>query len=214
MYFQADKAADATWMVYLFIGFVLTAAVIAVLAGQERRIWALSLTSLLFLVVSSLISEKFFPIPQGHWLAYNYRFVSTTPVVCLAIAGVVILRSTQGRSSRSLRSIASCAAVVTVVVSAVHLNSVRKAYERFNPPGDGLYTKTTGIRPPDRYCPAVERLVSKCHFSEAIHLSYNAGLQSGRDYYFRNLGGDVYPVRMRSARRVWPEGIENRHQRL
>ena len=50
------------------------------------------LSGVFLMVIASWMNEKAIPVPAGAWLAYDYRFSSTSYAIALAIAGNVFIR--------------------------------------------------------------------------------------------------------------------------
>jgi hypothetical protein len=127
---KADDAADArtfSRFALLFIG----AATVAAFSRGSRRAGNVMLSSIFLLFGASWVNEKFIPVPAGAWLAYDYRFVSTTYAVGLALAGLVLIRSIPVTSNRrSYSALLALLALLSILACSVHLIDVRRAYVR------------------------------------------------------------------------------------
>ena len=127
---KADDAADARIFARFALAFIVTAAV-AAFRGSSKRARNLMLSSIILLFGSSWVNEKFIPVPAGAWLAYDYRFISTTYGIGLALAGVVLIsRIPAATDTLNTRVAFTLLAALSFFASATHLMSVRKAYVR------------------------------------------------------------------------------------
>ena len=132
-FFQADNTSDARLFGLVAIGLVLCAAVVAFRFTEDQHIRNAALASLFLPFIASWVNEKFIPIPGGHWLAYDYRFSSTSYAICLAVAGMILIRSLPvSTDKRPYKIVFVLLAAVSVLASAGHLMEVRKAYGKFD----------------------------------------------------------------------------------
>ncbi len=202
-FFKADSAADSRLFGLAAVGLVLCAIVFAFCSAREQRARKLALSSLFLIVGASWINERFIPIPAGHWLAYDYRFGSTTYAIGLALAGMVFIRSGPSSTNGALfRTVLVILAVFSVFASFVHLREVRHAYKRFDAPARKYMAKVFNheepvgiVLPKSQYHPDGSYLK---HYVCLMEPDCNSiGTTFSKGY-----AGVLYPVRMRSADRV------------
>jgi hypothetical protein len=164
-YLKADYTSDSRVFGLFAIGFILISTALAFYPRQAAPIKKMALSSLFFLLIASALSERFFPVPNGAWLAYDHRYSSTVYVVCLTMAAMVLIRSLPVSSGKSFSQKSfALLAVVAVLASVHHLLSVRKSYVRFdiqarmwtarvfvNEQPDGIYLPYTPWHPDGTY---------------------------------------------------------------
>jgi hypothetical protein len=202
-FFRADNAADSRLFGLVAIGIILGAIVFAFCSLREQRAKNLALSSVFLIVGSSWINETFIPVPSGHWLAYDYRFSSTTYAIGLALAGMVLLRPLPSSSNTGLfRTVLIVLALFSAFASFVHLREVRMAYKRFDAPARKYVAKVfkheepVGIAlPKNRYHPDGSYLKHYVCLTEP-------DCNSKGTTFSRGYAGALYPVRVRSADRV------------
>ena len=132
-FFQADNISDSRWFALFTIGFILFATFFAFRSKQDQQVRNPALASVFLLFLSSWVNEGFIPVPGGHWLAYDYRFSSTSYAICLAVSGMLLIRLLPGLTDkRAYRLVYALLACVSVLASASHLIEVRGAYGRFD----------------------------------------------------------------------------------
>ena len=203
VYLQADDAADSRMFARFAIGLILVAAVLAFRVTQNKSIKNLMLSGLLLLFVSSWVNEKFIPVPGGAWLAYDYRFASTLYAICLAAAGVVLIRLIPVSADKlQYKLLFVFLGIVSVIVSADHLIEVRKAYARFDLRARMYMAKVfnheepAGISlPHSRWHPNNSRINLYVCLKEPDCSPPGTSFITG---YM----GDLYPVKLRSTARV------------
>ena len=181
------------------VGLILSATVLAFCSVGNQRARNLTLTSLFVMLVASWINEKFIPVPGGHWLAYDYRFGSTSYVICLAGVGMALIHSLPVSTDRIwYKIIFVLLACASVVASADHLMKVRKAYARFDVPARKYMAKLlnqekpAGISlPHGRYHP------DGTYLNNYICL-IQPDCNAPGTFFSTGSGSELYPVRVRS----------------
>lgn len=132
-FFQADNISDSRWFALLAIGLILFATFLAFRSKQDQQVRNPALASVFLLFLSSWVNEGFIPVPGGHWLAYDYRFSSTSYAICLAVSGMLLIRFLPGLTDkREYKLVYALLACVSVLASMSHLIEVRGAYGRFD----------------------------------------------------------------------------------
>jgi hypothetical protein len=203
VYLQADDAADSSFFARFAIGIILCAALFAFRAPQNKHSKNVMLASILLLFLSSWVNEKFIPVPGAAWLAYDYRFASTLYAICLAAAGVVLIRLLPVSTDKlQYKLIFSFLGIVSVIASVGHLIEVRKAYARFDVQARKYMAK-----------------VFKHESASGIHLPHSRWHPDGTliklyrcleepdcnpegTTFFTGYVSDLYPVKFRSTARV------------
>jgi hypothetical protein len=201
-FFGADDAADPRLFGLMALGLILVSTVFAFTSNKDQFIRKIALASVLFFILSSWVDDKIFPIPQGFWLAYEFRFVATAFVICLVVAGVIFIRSLPALTGKAQgRTIVASLVSLSVLASADHLLDVRKAYRRFDVQAQKYMAKVfdqvepTGIDlPHSRYHPDGSFL------KQYVCLKQNDCIPPGSTFAIfssRGAAGDLYPVKMR-----------------
>ncbi|MEY2488949.1 MAG: hypothetical protein QOC70_891 [Verrucomicrobiota bacterium] len=160
-FLQADDLAESKVFALVAIALILVSIALAFGVGKNQRVKNLALSSLFLIFISSWIDEKFFPVPGGAWLAYDYRFSSTSYVICLALAGMALIRLLPVSTDKArYKVIFVVLAFFSALASADHLMEVRTAYARFDVQARKYmakvlnHDKPTGIElPHSRYHP-------------------------------------------------------------
>jgi len=203
VYLQADDAADSSFFARFALGIILFAAVLAFRAPQNKQSKNVMLASILVLFVSSWVSEKFIPVPGGAWLAYDYRFASTLYAICLAAAGVVLIRLLPVSTDKlQYKLLFVFLGIVSVIASVGHLGEVRKAYARFDVQARKYMAKVfkheapTGIHLPH----------SRWHPDGTLIKLYvcleEPDCNPPGTTFFTGYVSDLYPVKFRSTARI------------
>ncbi len=205
-YLRADEMSSAAPFAILALALIAISSGFAFLSAQNRRLRTTVLASVLFLFSSSWINEGFFPIPGGHWLAYNYRFSSTVYALCIAMAAVTLIRSLPVATSRLPYWIFFVVlGSLSLIISASHVSEVTKAYARFDIPARAIMVKVIARERPIGI--ALPR--SRYWFPDARFLRHYSCLQepdcNPAGTSFRNIGSDIYPIRLKSTRRIFPQ---------
>jgi sugar lactone lactonase YvrE len=209
-YLKADETADSRVFAFFSIGMILVSVALAYYSGKDQLKKA-ALSSIVFTFIGSWINEKFIPVPQGHWLAYDFRFSSAAYIVCLAVSGMVMIRSLPLSTDKQwYKNGFIILAILSVLVSLEHLMDVRRAYARFDTPAREYVARTfDNERPADNSLPRSRWYLEPSFLRRYICLKQPDCNPSGT--LFRNLGGDIYPVKLRSMNRVssFDEGAVN-----
>lgn len=200
-YLKADETADPRVFGLFSIGMIAVAAVFAFYSGKDQLKKA-ALSSILFIFIGSWINEKFIPVPQGHWLAYDFRFSSAAYIVCLAIAAMILIRSLPLSTDKQwLKNAFVVLGILSVLTSVEHLLDVRRAYLRFDAPAREYIARTfDGEKPLEGTLPRSRWYLEPSFLRRYVCLKQADYNPSGT--LFRNLGGDIYPVKLRSMTRV------------
>ena len=201
VFLQADAAADPRIFGLLAIGFILFATILAL---RSRQALARNLMlSVVFLIAgSSWVNERAIPIPDGHWIAYDYRFSSTIYVIGLVVSGLVLVRLWPAATDDSrYRIMIVCVAAMSVFASALHLVEVRKAYKRFDGPARKYMAKVFNYEQPigiflprSRYHPDGSFLNHYVCLKQPDCNSYGTTFSKG-------ISGNLYPVKVKSPKR-------------
>lgn len=202
VFLGADNASVSKLFGRAALGLMLVSTILAFCSGNQRA-KNLSLTSVLAIFIASWVNEKFIPVPGGHWLAYDYRFGSTSYVMCLAGVGMALIHSLPVPTDRVwYKVVFGLLASVAVVSSADHLLEVRKAYTRFDVPARKYmakllnHEKPTGISlPRGRYHP------DGTYLNNYICLT-QPDCNAPGTYFSTGRGSELYPVRLTSPRRL------------
>lgn len=205
-YLKADETSDARVFSIFAICLFIVSAIVAFVSKREKFLRKPMLAAIVFVVVASWIDEKFFPVPEGHWLAYDYRFMTAALVLCLGLAGMVLVRSFQLPIRRSsYRTALLILGMVSVLASVEHLLSVRKAYARFDVPAREYVARIL-----DHELPNGIDLPRSRWYPDGTYLRRYVCLEqpdcNPAGTLFRNLGGDIYPVKLRSKNRILAPG--------
>lgn len=202
-FFQADNISDSRWFALLTIGLILFATFLAFRSRQDRHGRNPALASVLLLFLSSWVNEGFIPVPGGHWLAYDYRFSSTSYAICLAVAGMLLIRFLPVLTDkREYRLVFVLLAGVSVLASVSHLIEVRRAYGRFDVQARKYMAKVfrneqpVGVPlPRSRYHP------NGSYLKHYVCLT-QPDCDSKGTTFSRGLAGMLYPVRITRVNRV------------
>jgi len=200
-YLKADEAANSNFFAFFVVGFFLL-SVVLVIRSNNKRLKQAAVSGCLFVFIASWLNEKFIPVPVGHWLAYDYRFTSTVYVVCLTLAGAIFIDVVSSQSRKlSFRIFFGLLAVLTIVASVDHLRVVRDAYIRFDTPAREYMTKIFGHEEPvPSTLPRSQWYLDTTFMRRYVCLQRPDCNPAGT--LFRNLGGNIYPVRLRSMNRI------------
>jgi DNA-binding beta-propeller fold protein YncE len=203
-YLKADETADSRAFALAAIGLILFSSFLAFRFPGNQDLKKAVLASLILILITSWINEKFIPVPGGHWLAYDFRFTSTTYVLALALAGIVLIRFLPLATDRlRYKLLFVLLALFAVFPSTLHLLEVRKAYARFDTQARQYMTKIFNHEEP-----AGVALPRSRWYLDATFLKRYICLQQAdcnpAGTLFQNLGGDIYPVKLKSANRVLP----------
>src|ERR1043166_4610570 len=205
--FGADDAADPRLFGLMALGLILASIVLA-FSNRSRSIRKVALSSVLFFILASWINEKVFPVPDGFWLAYEYRFTSTAFVICLAVAGVIFTHSWPDLVAKTQgRMIVVSLVSLSVLASADHLLDVRRAYTRFD-----VRARKYMARVFDHLQPVIDLPHSRYHpdgsfLKQYICLKESDCIPPGSTFaIFSSSGaaGDLYPVKMKRPQSARP----------
>lgn len=200
---KADDATDARFFARFAIGLILIATILAFRSGQTRRLAKVMLSSLLVLFFASWINEKVIPVPGISWLAYDYRFSSTAYAICLATAGMALVRLMPASTDRlRWKAIFACLGILSLLASVSHLVEVRKAYKRYDAPARKYMAKVfKHERPAGIHLPH-----SKWHPDGTLIKLYLCLEQPDCNLpgttFYTGYVSDLYPVKFRSSARV------------
>lgn len=202
-FFQADNISDSRLFALVAIGLILFAAVLALRFNQDQHVRNAALASVFLPFISSWVNEGFIPVPGGHWLAYDYRFSSTSYAISLAVAGMLLIRLLPVLTDkRRYRAVFVLLASVSVLASASHLIEVRKAYRRFDVQARKYMAKVFKHEqpvaiplPPSRYHPDGSFLK---HYVCLTQPDCN----STGTTFSRGYAAILYPVTVRAVNRV------------
>lgn len=201
MYLKADDVADGTLFAVFVILFVLFAVFVSFWFKREDSSRSLILASIFAAVTASVINEKFIPVPAGHWLAYDYRFASTTYAICLVTAAIVIIRHLPDMLANArFRVVCGGLAFAALVASMGHLVGVRAAYSRFDTSARPYMEKVlNGETPTGMVLPH-----SRWHPDGTLIKLYVCMVQADCNLpgttFYHGYSGDLYPVKYGSKR--------------
>lgn len=203
VFLGADNAANSKLFGRAALGLILVSTVLALCSPGNQRARNLTLASVFVIFIASWVNEKFIPIPGGHWLAYDYRFGSTSYVICLAGVGMALIHSLPVSTDRAwYKMIFILLASVSVVASADHLIEVRKAYARFDVPARKYMAKLlNGEKPVGISLPRGRYHPDGTYLNNYVCLTQPDCIAPGT-YFSTGHGSELYPVRVRSRRRV------------
>jgi hypothetical protein len=202
---KADDLSDPRRFARFALAFIAVATVIA-FRGSNRRAKNLMLSSIILIFGASWVNEKFIPVPGGAWLAYDYRFVSTTLAIGLALAGLVLIRRIPLGASGPARKVGfAFLALVSLFASAAHLIDVRKAYLRNNRQARRYMAKVLRNESPA----GIHIPHSRWHPDGTLIRFYNCLQQpdcnpEGTTFYTGYVS-ELYPVKIRSRSRMLSE---------
>jgi DNA-binding beta-propeller fold protein YncE len=201
MYFKADDIADGSLFALFALVFVLSAVFVAFWFRKDDSSRALILAAVFATVTASLINEKFIPVPAGHWLAYDYRFVSTTYAICIVTAMIVIIRHLPDLlENAKFRAATGIFAAIAAIASLGHLFGVRAAYSRFDTAARPYMDKVlNGEQPTGMSLPH-----SRWHPDGTLIKLYICMVQIDCNpvgtTFIHGYSGDLYPVKYGSKR--------------
>jgi Concanavalin A-like lectin/glucanases superfamily len=206
-FFQADDAADSGLFVLVALGLILFATVLAFCTVRNRHVKTVMLSTVFLFVVSSWINEKFFPVPPGFWLAYDYRYSSTVYAICLALSGMVIVQLLPvSIGAVRGRIIFAPLAFLSVFASMAHLVEVRRAYTRFDAPARKYMAKIFSYEQPVGITMPHSRYgLDGTFLKEYICLEEPDCVPAASTFaIFSKSGfsGNLYPVTLKSASKV------------
>ncbi|HEV2842242.1 MAG TPA: LamG domain-containing protein [Chthoniobacterales bacterium] len=202
-FFQADNSSDARLFGLMAIGLLLCAAVVAFRSTQDGQVRNAALASLFLPFIASWVNEKFIPIPGGHWLAYDYRFSSTSYAICLAVAGMILIRSLPvSTDKRPYKIIFVLLAGISILASVRHLMEVRKAYGKFDVPARKYVAKVFKREQPG----SIQLPRSRYHPDGSFLNNYICLMQPDCNApgttFASGHAGILYPVRVKASNRV------------
>ena len=132
-FLKADDMADSRYFAVFVVCLILAAIFTCFFAKPNKGSQRMMLSTLLFIFIASILNEAFFPIPSGHWLAYDYRFASTSYAISIVVSVAVLMRAMPTPSDTKVyRRAFAVLAAGCAVYSLGHLFSVRSAYARFD----------------------------------------------------------------------------------
>ena len=200
-FLQADDAANSKFFGRVAIGLILFTTVLAFRSTTYVKKAALSSVFLIF--ISSWINDKMIPIPPGAWLAYEYRFSSTCYAICLALAGMVLIRLIPASTDKlRYRIIFVLLALFSMVASVDHLVEVRKAYTRFDIQARRYMTKVFNHEQPTGvYLPRSRYHPDGTYLKSYICLTQPDCNLPGTTF-FTGYVAALYPVRLKSTKPV------------
>ncbi len=196
-YLKTDDLAGSSFVSYGIVIFIFGTTLLGVIFSRDGSVRKLAVSGLLFAAAASALSEKFFPVPPGHWLAYNYRFASTFYVIGLAVGAVIILRVSAERDGKVWRAGFALIGLASMLLSLAHLLDVQKGYARFDA-GATEYMDSMIARK------STNKVIlprTKWYPDTKFYRRYSCLLMpdcNPAGTLFRNLGGDLYPVKIKS----------------
>lgn len=202
---KADDRADPRTFARFALAFVAVATFVA-FRGSNRRARNMMLSSIILIFGASWVNEKFIPVPGGAWLAYDYRFVSTTLTIALAMAGFVLISRIPLITTNWGRKLGfAILALVSVFASFAHLVDVRKAYLRNNRQARRYMAKVLRNEPDA----GIHIPHSRWHPDGTLIRFYNCLQQpdcnpQGTTFYTGYVS-ELYPVKIRSRSRMLSE---------
>lgn len=201
-YLKADETSDAGVFAIVAGGLILSSIFVAFWFKQNQDIRKAALSGVFLTFIASWINEKFIPVPEGHWLAYDYRFSTAVYVVSLALAGMIFIRSLPVPMDKpQYRTLFIILAFFSVFASIEHLIDVQNAYARFDAPAREYIAKVFNHeQPTDIALPRARWYPDGTHLRRYICLQQPDCNPAGT--LFRNLGGDIYPVKLKSTNRI------------
>lgn len=203
-YLKADESGESAFFAW-FAACFFSASVIVALISRRRELKQIALTALVFAIAASWINERFIPLPKGHWLAYDYRFASAIYAVCLSISAVVFARFFSASPTVGRKIALAVLAVVSMTASLQHLITVRAAYVRFDVPAREYMAAVFERRQPNASAiPRSPWYLDNTFLRRYVCLGRPDCNPAGT--LFRNLGGEIYPVKLKSGLRVGDEG--------
>jgi hypothetical protein len=203
VFLQADDASNSKWFGRVALGLILFSTVLAFCSKERRRIGNVALTGVFLLFISSWINEKFIPVPGGAWLAYDYRFSSTSYAICLAAAGMVFIRLLPVSTDRwQYKTLFALLAISSVIAAGDHLMEVRRAYTRFDGPARQYVAKVfLGERPAGITLPHSRYHPDGTYLNNYVCLTQPDCNVPGTTFAAGYVDS-LYPVKVKSARRV------------
>ena len=201
-YLKADETADSRGFGLFAIGLMMVSSFLAFRSTQNQDIKKAVLSGIFLVFISSWINEKFIPVPGGHWLAYDYRFSSAVYVICPALAAIVLIRFLPVSTDKLLyKASFVLLAVVSVLASVDHLVEVKKAYQRFDAPAREYVARTFNHEQLTEVALPRSRWYLDATFLRRYICLQQADCNPAGTL-FRNLGGDIYPVKVKSTNRL------------
>lgn len=202
---KTDDASDPTFFAVFLAAFFLFSVFVAFVLDRDLRDRRIMLACFILILLSSWFDEKFLPTPGVHWIAFEYRWLTTIYAVCLTFSGVVLVRHLS-RAANDLgnKMFLASAAAVTIIGSSSQIIEVRTAYRRFDVNAREYLSRmfagepTAGIT-----MPHTPWHPDGTFLSQYICLVEPDCNPPGTS--FRNYGGQLYPVVLKSNRRV-PRG--------
>lgn len=201
MYLKADDVADGSMFAIFAILFVLFAVFVSFWFKRGDSSRSLILAGIFAAITASVINEKFIPVPAGHWLAYDYRFASTTYAICLVTAAIVIIRHLPDMLANArFRVACGGLAFAALIASLGHLVGVRAAYSRFDTSARPYMEKVlNGESPAGMALPH-----SRWHPDGTLIKLYVCMVQPDCNLpgttFYHGYSGDLYPVKYGSKR--------------
>ncbi|HEV2842243.1 MAG TPA: LamG domain-containing protein [Chthoniobacterales bacterium] len=203
IFLKADDASDSKVFAVAAIAFILSSIVLVFRPGQDRNARKMMLSCVGLALVCSWINEKFIPVPGGAWLAYDYRFSSTSYAICLAVAAMVLARSLP-RPTDKLRYKVICVVLGAgaVLASMDHLIEVRQAYARFDDPARRYMAKVFSREQPTGITlPHGQYHRDGTYLNNYVCLTQPDCNAPGTTFAAGYVS-DLYPVKVRSPRRM------------
>lgn len=202
IYLKADDASDTRFFGWFAVAAILFSTTLALFSRRSKRVKDVALSGVFLIFISSWINEKVIPTPGVHWLAYDYRFSSTCYGICLALAGMVLIRLLPVSKDKWLYKVIFVVfGGLSVVASVSHLIGVRKAYTRFDIQARQYMAKVfnhenpTGIYLPHSRWHPDGTLIK-------LYICLQEPDCNPEGTTFKSYGGNLYPVRVRSATRM------------
>jgi hypothetical protein len=202
-FLKADDAADSRFFGRIAIGLILFSTVLAFRSTQNQDLKEVTLSSVFLIFVSSWVNEKSIPAPYYAWLAYDYRFSSTVYAICLALAGMVLIRFLPVSTDKSeYKIIFVLLAFLSVLASVDHLIEVRKAYTKFDVPARKYMAKILNYEQPTGiYLPHSPYHSDGTYLNNYICLTQPDCNPPGTTFATGYVAA-LYPVTLKSANRV------------
>lgn len=204
-YLQTDSAASPKAFAVIAVVMVVIAIVAVFTRTGTSKYRAAVLTGIIFFIIGSWINETFIPVPNGHWLAYDVRFASAAYALCLIVAAIALIHylseAVKGHPFTIFVSVFACA---SALISLYQVSDVRAAYKRYDAPArsyvDNMLRHTL---------PSGTRLPESAWYQDAkLSLRRFRCLQepdcNPAGTLFQTIGGDLYPIRIRSPKRTLP----------
>lgn len=205
IYLKADDATDPRFFARFAIGAILFSTTLALFSNRSKRAKDMALSGVFLIFLSSWINEKVIPTPGVHWLAFDYRFSSTTYAICLALSAMVLIRLLPASGDKwPYRVMFVVFGCFSVLASVSHLVSVRQAYTRFDIQARQYMAKVFKYEQPA----GIHLPHSRWHPDGTLIRLYICLQEpdcNPEGTTFKSYGGNLYPVRVRSSTRMLSE---------